>query len=227
MLFDSEVVLIVAAHPDDEVLGCGGAIARHADRGAEVDVLFLSDGVSSRGPADRNEVDARRQSAVRATEILGANRPQFLEYPDNRLDAVPLLDVVQSVEAVMQRKPYQLIYTHSPADLNIDHQLAARAVVTASRPVPGQSVSAVLFFEVPSSSEWNFGGEPQAHFNVVIDIAAQIDRKLEALEAYAVEMRSPPHPRSYDNVRALARTRGATHGFEAGEAFSLARASVG
>jgi LmbE family N-acetylglucosaminyl deacetylase len=226
VLFDSEAVLVVAAHPDDEVLGCGGSVARHADLGAEVDVLFLSDGVSARGSGDSQEIDARSQAAIRAAEILGANRPQFLGYPDNRLDDVPLLDVVQSIEAVLARKRYQLIYTHSSADLNIDHQLTARAVVTASRPLPGQSVSAVLSFEVLSSSEWNFGAETVAPFNVVIDVAAQLHRKIEALEAYATEMREPPHPRSYENVRSLARTRGATHGFEAGEAFSLVRASV-
>jgi N-acetylglucosamine malate deacetylase 1 len=227
MLLNVETVLVVAAHPDDEVLGCGGSIARHSDLGAQVDILFLADGVSSRDESRQGEIDTRSQAAVNAAEILGARHPRFLGFPDNRLDEVALIDVVKAIESVLDEKPYELIYTHSSSDLNIDHQIAARAVRTATRPVPGQSISAILAFEVLSSSEWNFGMEPEVPLNVVIDVAAQMERKQAALEAYSDEMRSPPHPRSYENARALAQIRGATHGFEFGEAFSLVRASLG
>jgi len=226
MLLNAVSVLIVAAHPDDEVLGCGGTIARHADAGATVDILFLADGLSSRGAATTADIEERSQAAIAAAEILGAQPPRFLTFPDNRMDSVPLLDIVQSVEAALRFKPYDLIYTHSSADLNVDHQVAARAVRTAARPLPGQSVAAILAFEVPSSTEWGFGPGSDTPFNVVIDIGAQIDRKVAALGAYEKELRAPPHPRSQENVLALARLRGATHGFHHGEAFSLVRASL-
>ena len=226
MLLNAASVLVVAAHPDDEVLGCGGTIARHADAGATVDILFLADGLSSRGATKSSDIEERSQAAIVAAEILGAQTPHFLNFPDNSMDSVPLLDVVQSVETALGSKKYNLIYTHSLADLNVDHQIAARVVRTAARPLPGQSVAAILAFEVPSSTEWGFDSDSDTPFNIVIDIDAQIDRKVAALSVYEKELRAPPHPRSQANVLSLAQLRGATHGFRHGEAFSLVRASL-
>jgi len=218
-------ILVVAAHPDDEVLGCGGTIARHADRGDHVDLLFLTDGVGARGESPVATVGARQEAAHAAAGILGAQTPQFLDFPDNRLDSVDLLDVIQAIEAVLAARPYDTVYTHWEGDLNIDHRVASRAVRTATRPVPGQSVRAVLSFEVPSSSEWAFSDVVPESPNFAVSIADQIDRKLAALDAYAMEMHDPPHPRSQEAVRALATWRGAQHGFAFAEAFTLVRAA--
>jgi LmbE family N-acetylglucosaminyl deacetylase len=218
-------VLVVAAHPDDEVLGCGGTIARHGDHGDRVDILFLADGVGARGDGGEALLQ-RRAAACRAAAILGAEEPQFRDFPDNRLDSVDLLDIVQSIEAVLDSRAYDLIYTHWEGDLNVDHRIANLAVRTATRPTPGQSVRAVLAFEVPSSSEWAFAEPPGRPPNFAISIASHLERKLDALRAYDMELREPPHPRSVDAVRALAAWRGASHGFAYAEAFSLVRASL-
>lgn len=218
-------ILVVAAHPDDEVLGCGGAIARHADRGDHVDILFLTDGVGARGNGADAAVAERQGAAREAAGILGARTSQFLNFPDNRLDSIELLDVVQAIEAVLKARPYDAVYTHWEGDLNIDHQVASRAVRTATRPVPGQSVRTVLSFEVASSSEWAFSDEVAWQPNVAITITDQMARKLAALDAYGMEMREPPHPRSQEAVRALATWRGAQHGVAFAEVFTIVRAS--
>lgn len=221
-------ILVVAAHPDDEALGCGGAMRRHADAGERVDVLFVADGVGARGAADTGpEVEARRRAADAAAKVLGAERPRYLDFPDNRLDSIPLLDVVQAIESVIAEIAPDAIYTHHAGDLNIDHGVVARAVLTACRPQPGFGVQRIHAFEVPSSTEWAAPG-PLAAFTPqrFVDISAQLDSKLAALEAYAVEMRPWPHPRSAKAVTALARTRGATVGLEAAEAFEVLREIV-
>jgi LmbE family N-acetylglucosaminyl deacetylase len=228
MFSDTNInVLVVAAHPDDEVLGCGGTIARHGARDDRVDILFLTDGVSARGSADPDAVERRRRSAVAAAEILGAQPPRFGTFPDNRLDGVELLDVVQHVEAVLAERPYDLVYTHWKRDLNFYHLVATGAGRPATRPLPGQSVRTVLAFEVASSSEWAFAAAPASAPNVAVSIDSHIEQKLEALAAYTEEVREPPHPRALESVRALAAWRGAQHGFAFAEAFSLVRASHG
>jgi len=220
-------VLIVAAHPDDEALGCGGTIARHADRGDRVDILFLADGVSARGTDDAAlALSQRRAAAGRAAAILGAQPPRFLDFPDNRLDSADLLDVVQAIEKELSARRYDIVYTHSEGDLNVDHRIANAAVRTATRPTPAQCVRLVLAFEVPSSSEWAFAELPVRQPNVAIGIADQMKRKIEALKAYGMEIRNPPHPRSVDVVRALAAWRGATHGLAFAEAFTIVRATL-
>ena len=144
-------VLVVAAHPDDEALGCGATMARHAARGDTVCGLFMADGVGARGSTIG--LEARRAAAEAAARVLGAEPPRVLGFPDNRLDTVALLDIVQAVEGVLAEVQPDVIYTHHGGDLNIDHVIAHRAVMTAARPVPGQPVRAVYGFEVPSSTE--------------------------------------------------------------------------
>lgn len=107
----TECVLVIAAHPDDEVLGCGGTIARHALLGADVDILIVADGVSSR-VANRTMTEPRRDGSVLAAKILGANNPIFFDFPDQRLDTVSFLEITQSIERVLAKKPYSIIYTH-------------------------------------------------------------------------------------------------------------------
>jgi LmbE family N-acetylglucosaminyl deacetylase len=215
-------ILIVAAHPDDEALGCGGAIARHVAAGDSIAALFLADGETSRGTG--GGLSSRREAARKAAKILGFEAQHFLDFPDNRLDSVPLLDVVRAVEAVLAAIRPNMIYTHHAGDLNVDHRIAQQAVLTACRPLAGSSVERILAFEVPSSTEWSAPGVgPLFAPNVFVDIAEFLPKKLAALAAYADEMRPFPHPRSIEAVGALARWRGASAGMAAAEAFMLVR----
>jgi LmbE family N-acetylglucosaminyl deacetylase len=220
-------ILVVVAHPDDEALGCGGTIARLARQEASVRIVFLADGVSARGKASSDELQQRRAAAAKAAQILGAERPLHLNFPDNRMDTVALLEVVQSVEKVIESYRPDTVLTHHGGDLNIDHRRVHEAVLTACRPQPGHPVERVLAFEVPSSTEWQTTGSPPVFApNLFVDIGADLATKRLALEAYAVEMRAWPHPRSYEAIEHLARWRGSTAGCDAAEAFVVARLVV-
>ncbi len=219
-------VLVVAAHPDDEALGAGGAIVRHVREGERVSILILADGVTSRDPsaAHESELARRRAAAMAAAEILGADRPRFLDLPDNRLDTVAMLDLARAVEDEVRRVQPHTVYTHHAGDLNIDHRSTHEAVMTACRPVPGGVVRTVLCFETPSSTEWRAPSTATAFIpSWYVDVAATLSAKLSALTAYDEEMRAWPHPRSLEAVEHLARWRGASIGVEAAEAFVLAR----
>lgn len=222
-------VLVVVAHPDDEVLGCGGTIARHSERGDTVHILILAEGVTARdaerdagGRAD--EIETLRESARTAAATLGAEPPRFAGLPDNRLDSLDLLDVVKLVEAAITDIQPGIVYTHHGGDLNIDHRIVHQAVLTACRPLPAVPVRAVYAFETVSSTEWA-GPSLESAFRPArfVDITAHLDAKIKALECYAEEMRPFPHARSLESVTALARLRGASAGMAAAEAFDVVR----
>lgn len=220
-------ILVVAAHPDDEVLGCGGTIARHAKEN-DVVIAILGEGATSRSDARANadavDVSALRQAAENARKTLGAKELLMESLADNRFDELALLDVVKTVERIIVDVKPDLIYTHHTGDLNIDHQITSRAVVTATRPGASQRVVEIISFEIPSSSEWSFGvtGTPFAP-NLFIDVSETIDIKIEAMKCYEEEMRSPPHPRSESVLRAIATMRGSAAGMNAAEAFEIVR----
>lgn len=216
-------VLVVAAHPDDEALGCGGAVARHAAEGARVEIVFLADGEGARGAA-AGDIAARHEAARRAAEILGARPPRFVDLPDNRLDSVPLLDVIGRLERALDDYAPEIVYTHSGGDLNVDHRIVHQAVVTLFRPLPGARWRGLFAFEVPSSSEWSTGEiGPGFLPDRFVDVSAFLERKMAALAAYDAEMRPFPHARSYEAVRALVAWRGASAGVPAAEAFQTLR----
>jgi LmbE family N-acetylglucosaminyl deacetylase len=221
-------VLVVVAHPDDEVLGCGGTIAKHKDIGDEVTVLIMADGVNSRDEKFKSEsVDERRSCAQQANSILKVDDLIFLSFPDNEMDTVPLLEVIKSIENIMIESRPDVIYTHSLSDLNIDHCVVHNASITACRALPGQSVNQLLFFEVPSSTEWrNSSSNNIFNPNWFSDISDTLDVKLEALSAYEKELHEFPHPRSLIAVECLAKWRGACSGVLAAEAFELGRKIV-
>lgn len=229
----TETVAVIVAHPDDEVLGCGGTIARMVSEGRAVHILFMADGETSRISGsgqmpDPGRLAARNAAAEAACKILGCASIKTLALPDNQLDGVGLLDVVKHIEAFVQRHQPSTVLTHHAGDLNIDHSLTHDAVITACRPQPGHPVKELLFFEVPSSTEWRPPGSAEP-FNPdwFVDISMTLATKLEALEAYEAEIRAFPHPRSLKAVEALARWRGATVGVEAAEAFALGRKLIG
>lgn len=225
-------ILVVAAHPDDEVLGCGGTIARHAEAGDAVQVLIVAEGATSRhGQRDRGEAAEELSSLVQAAQaagtILGAAGVELLQLPDNRLDSLDRLDLIQRIEERIAWHQPQVVYVHHAGDVNIDHRRLHEAVVTACRPIPGQPVRRLLSYEVASSTEWQPpGSAPPFQPNWFVDITAHWPRKRQALEAYVAEMRPWPHARSIAALEHLARWRGSQVGVEAAEAFCLLRQLV-
>lgn len=225
----SQSILILAAHPDDEVLGCGGTIAKLADQGATIHVAFLADGVFSRAgdqakQQQEEELHIRRAAAQKACDILGVKSVSFGEFPDNRMDTVALLDITKALENLIAEYKPEVVFTHHAGDVNIDHRRMHEAAVTACRPQRGRPVKTLLCFEVPSSTEWQLpGSAPVFAPNWFVDISDTLDRKFAALDAYAAELRDWPHPRSRQGVEHLVRWRGAIVGVEAAEAFMLGR----
>jgi LmbE family N-acetylglucosaminyl deacetylase len=221
-------VLVVSAHPDDEVLGCGGAIARLVGEGDRLYLAVLGEGITSRyehrEKADSSLVDGIRGRCKEAAEILGAEDLFLFGLPDNRFDTVPFLDIVKKTEKLVARLSPTVIYTHHEGDLNIDHSITYRAVLTAARPVQGSGVRDIYTFEIPSSTDWAFRQCEQVFRpNVFIDITKTLDTKIKALSVYETEMRAFPHPRSPEAIQANARRWGSVVGCEAAEAFTLVR----
>lgn len=223
------VVLVVAAHPDDEILGCGGTIAFHASRGDEVHVVIMAEGVTSRDAnrdKDKHGKELLQLSAIarQANLLLGAKTVTTLDLPDNRMDSLDLLEIIKLVEKEISFRRPDTMYTHHPGDVNIDHGLTARAVITAARPQPGFPVKSLFFFEVLSSTDYQVPGIGAPFLpNHFVDISKRLEMKLAALELYSSEMRPWPHARSMDAVRHLARLRGSSVGCEAAEAFQVGR----
>ena len=221
-------ILVIAAHPDDEVLGCGATIARESAT-HDVRILILGEGITSRhalpGDADATDLDTLKRDARAAGALLGATSVDFGGLPDNRFDQVPLLDVVKTMEMRLAEYRPEVIYTHHPGDLNVDHGITFRAVLTATR--PGASavlVREILAFEVPSSTEWSFGRIDTAFRpNVFVDASETLERKIAAMACYRSESRPAPHPRSAEKIRAVAAQRGAASGMRYAEAFELIR----
>lgn len=222
-------VLVVAAHPDDEVLGCGGTIARHALSGDEVHVMILAEGLTSRASqassiGSKKDLSELAQAAQKANDLLGVRHLSLHALPDNRLDSLDRLDVIKVIEEKISAFMPEVIYTHHAGDMNIDHRIIHDAVNTACRPLPSHSVRTLLYFEIPSSTEWQVpGSAPVFCPTWFVDISKNLNAKLDALHAYQMEMREWPHPRSYKAVEHLARWRGATVGTDAAESFVLGR----
>jgi LmbE family N-acetylglucosaminyl deacetylase len=221
-------VLIIAAHPDDEVLGCGGTIARLTKEGHEAYCLFLGEGVTSRYSHQETEAkDELKQLKVKAEQTaktLGIKEMFFKDLPDNRFDTVPLLDVVKMVETLINKLQPDTIYTHHGGDLNIDHRIVHQAVLTATRPLKGCPVKEIYAFEVPSSTDWAFQQlEPVFRPNVFVNITETLEIKVQATQLYESEARPFPHPRSPEALRAIAHRWGSMVGVEAAEVFQLIR----
>jgi LmbE family N-acetylglucosaminyl deacetylase len=221
-------ILVVVAHPDDEVLGCGATMARLAREGNEIKIAILAEGITSRArtrkEAEQSEVVELKKHAKRAASMLGVNAVSFHGLPDNRLDTVPLLEVAKVVEELIVEWQPHRIYTHHTGDLNLDHTVVSRAVMIATRPMAHCPVKGLYQFEVPSSTEWAFQQfEPVFRPNVFFDVSATLDAKLKAMACYGTETRKFPHPRSPEVLTAIARRWGSVAGVTAAEAFQLVR----
>ena len=225
---DKSNILVVAAHPDDEVLGCGGTIKRLSSEGHNVYTAILGEGITSRDGLNKDEKESKveqlKEAAKEAGRLLGTEETFMYNLPDNRFDTVPILEIVKRIESLITKIRPEIIYTHSGSDLNIDHQLTFRAVLTAARPVPGSSVKTIYVFETLSSTEWSFGHiSPAFCPDTFINIENQLDAKINALRLYKTEIRQFPHPRSVEAVQAIAARHGSNAGLKAAEAFELVR----
>ena len=223
-------ILVVAAHPDDEILGCGGTIAKLVkQKKAIAQALIVAEGLTSREKKnikiDRKYFDKLYSAAKKSARIIGYSSLEILDFPDNRLDTVPMLKIVQILEKKISKFKPNLIFTHFNGDLNIDHEIVSNAVLTATRPIKKQSVKKILAFETLSSTEWSFGRKRKKAFNpnYFENISNFINVKKKALKAYSLEMRKFPHPRSIKAVDALAKIRGSTCGHNFAEAFEIVR----
>ena len=228
MAIDRNKVLIVVAHPDDEVLGCGGTIARLTGEGHDVYVAILGEGITSRyekrEQTDQGIIKELQDRSRQASKSLGIKQLYLYDLPDNRFDTVPLLDIVKTVEELINRFQPQIVYTHHSGDLNIDHIITHRAVMTATRPVENCQVEEIYAFEVASSTEWAFGQfQPAFRPNVFVDISRTLETKIQAMQIYESETQPFPHPRSPEALRAIACCWGSVAGLEAAEAFELVR----
>lgn len=224
-------ILVVAAHPDDEVLGAGGTIARYAREGREVHVLILGEGITSRyddpGDAPQSELDELHAASERAATQLGAESHEIIGLPDNRFDTVPLLNIVKEIEARVRRVRPTAVLTQHGGDLNVDHKRTFRAVLTATRPIGDGTVEGVLAYEVGSSTEWSFDAfGPDFQPDTFVDISDTLDDRIKALEIYESETRTFPHPRSPKAQRAIAERWGSVAGLRAAEAFQTVRRNI-
>jgi len=222
-------ILVVAAHPDDEILGVGATAAKHAAQGDEVYAMILGEGQTSRGEhredISREVVSALHRNTLESAAQVGYREVFFADFPDNRFDQVDLLDIVKAVEQRIRALRPEIIYTHYSGDLNIDHQYTARAVLTATRPIGDYPVKEIYAFETLSSTEWNYDYSLQPAFcpNVYVDITEYYDKKEAAMNCYVSELCQFPHPRSLKGMDVLSRSRGMAAGMERAEAFMLIR----
>lgn len=220
-------VLVIAAHPDDEILGEAGTIRRLADEGICCRALIIAEGLTSRA-AKRNdcnlsELEKLQDDARASAEIVGYQTIDFCGLPDNRLDSMDLLDIVKIISGYIDKYKPDTVFTHHHGDLNIDHRIVCEAVLTACRPVNEYTVKRIYAFETPSSTEWNYIYENPFRPNVYFDVSSTIQAKLQGMKCYSSENTVFPHPRSPEALIALAEFRGSNVGMKYAEAFMLLR----
>jgi len=230
-------ILVVAAHPDDEVLGMGGTIKKLSKEGNEIKTIFLSTGILARRPFENkasdniytkrflSQVNIRlknlRKDAKNAAKVLGVDQIEFMDFPDNEMDIVSNLQITKTIENEISNFKPSIVYMPTKYDVNVDHQAVFNATLTATRPQKNSKIKEVISFEIPSSTEWFFPLEYSP--NIFVDISKEIKSKFLALKKYKNEIREFPHPRSIIALEAIARRWGSISGFQYAEAFSLIR----
>lgn len=218
----SKNILVIAAHPDDEALGCGATILKHKKNGDQLSFLWMTNGISARQNTTAQDERVRNVAHEAAIDFISPIHYRCENFPDNQLDQVPLINLVKSIESFIEKVKPDIIYTHFYNDLNIDHSVTCRAVMTATRPGSPTFVPEIYSFEVPSSTEWALGSQ-QFLPDTYIDISQQIKEKVKYLACYKGEMRAAPHPRSIENIMALNQVRGAHVNLKFAEAFVTMR----
>jgi LmbE family N-acetylglucosaminyl deacetylase len=218
---------VIVAHPDDEILGCGGVMAAYSTS-VDFHILILGEGITSRfqqrDASEKEPLELLKGDAQKAADVVGAKSVSFGGMPDNRFDEMALLDVIKKVEHFLETYKPVTIFTHHPGDLNVDHGVTYRSVLTATRPMQGERVKEIYTCEIQSSSEWAFQTiAPAFQPNVFYDITNGMESKIKAMEVYESERRPFPHPRSPESLKAHASRWGCTVGVNFAEAFQLIR----
>ena len=233
-------ILVVSAHPDDEIIGMGGTLKK-LSKNNDINVLFLADGITARKQGGhtnavhyettsiqnkemKKEIEIRKKHAKNALAKVGVKKYTFLDLPDNELDTVPFLKIVKHIENEIKKFNPNVIFTHHHNDLNIDHRIAFEATITASRPIFDSKISSIISFEAVSSTDWKFPYK----FNptLFVDISSQLNSKIKAISEYKNELRSFPHPRSAKTITNIAERWGSLSGFKAAEAFEIIRSRI-
>jgi len=218
-----KVVLVVAAHPDDELLGVGGTLIKHKESGDIIYCLILGEGVMSRTGSDTGEVSKLQSESQKVGKIIGFKEIYFSNFPDNSFDTVSLLSVAREIEKYLEIIKPSVVYTHFENDLNIDHRVAFQAVLTASRPCNENCPSEIYTFETLSSTEWQSKNGQVFNPNKYVNIEDTIEQKIKAMKEYKGEIRNYPHPRSPEGIKILASFRGLESGLRFAEAFETVR----
>ena len=221
-------ILVVAAHPDDDILGCGGIMAKYS-KDCIFNILFLAEGVSARFSEDKirseeclKEIKQRESNCIEALNLLNIDNPTFINFPCGRLDTIPIIEINKKIEENISSFNPDIILTHSPTDCNNDHKIIFNSVMMATRPGGLQSVKTVACFEINSSTEWNFLQEFSPNYFEKIE-KKHLNLKIKALEKYVEEIRIEPHPRSAAGVRNLAKQRGFKVGVNFAEGLKIIR----
>lgn len=220
-------VLVIAAHPDDEILGVGATVAKRTAQGDIVRALILGEGQTSRYKSrhdvPENIVSDLHRDTLKAAKCVGYKAVSFADFPDNRFDHVDLLELIKEIERVIKEFSPEVIYTHHSGDLNIDHQRTCQAVLTAARPTGECPVKEIYAFDTLSSTEWNFCYQQPFCPNVFESVGPFMEAKRNAMKCYASELCEFPHPRSLMGLDTAARRYGSMAGQEFAEAFMLLR----
>lgn len=222
-------IMVIAAHPDDEVLGVGGTVINHVKMGDTVDCLIIGEGITSRydkrAEAPKKELIDLKNKSKKSANIIGYNSVEFFDLPDNRFDSIDLLDIVKKIEYKIKTFKPEIVYTHHYNDLNIDHQITAKSVLTACRPLPNSTVNKILCFDTASATGWNFNSNmfKPTIFN---DITESIEKKLDAMSIYDSEVFEFPHTRSLQSLKNRASFWGSHVGLKYAEPFELIRQIV-
>ena len=229
MIIDkNQRILIVGAHQDDEVLGCGGLIVKLIKKGAKIKLVTLADGVSSRFKSNsikniklHTAIKKRTTEAKRALQFLGINDYYFGKFSDNKMDELPLLDIIKVIEKQIDEFKPNVILTHNQFDTNIDHQISYKAVEVATRPTKKNTVKRVYTFEIIGSGDWTFDKKfvPTTYIN----IENEFKQKIKAWKFYESESQPFPYPRSIEGIKTLAMYRGMQSGQIMAEAYKLER----
>lgn len=221
-------ILVIAAHPDDEILGLGATIKKHTMLGDIAECIILGEGLTSRDNesviTSKSQVQSLHQNALSSGTIIGYRQIHFAGFPDNSFDSVPLLKIIKYIENIIDKYNPNIIYTHHSGDRNIDHRITFDAVLTSSRPTIHSSINEIYTFETPSSTEWAFDDKKTLfNPNVFIDVTDTIEYKLKAMACYITEIRDYPHPRSLEGLKIIAQRWGTVVGKKYVEAFHLVR----
>ena len=216
--------LVIVAHPDDEVLGCGGLIAKLINQGEQVRVVFVAEGSSCRHESlskqAQEEINFRNQCGIKALASLGVSSHKFYNLPCGRLDKEPIIEIAKIIEKEISDYKPTTVLTHSSNDVHNDHKIIYTAVVQATRPV-GTIVKNLLSFEILSSTEWNYIEVFKP--NIFVDVTSTINAKINAMHCYSSEQPKYPHPRSDQVIMSLASMRGSQSGVEYAEGFKIIR----